>query len=190
MNDRHKIYIALLIMLGTLAYGVWQWNELSALNIQAKFLQSEVTNLTSESTQLASDYQGIKKEVSAARATSSQELAQVFPARENLSDLTRLLDNFAVKTNFENNPFFISQMTYQSPTTPEGAFYQYVPVSMSVTTSKKNLSKFLEYVESSGSLEGEVRLMGVENLRLSYPTEYGGTYDVLIDLNAYFAQGL
>ncbi len=190
MNDRHKIYLALLIMLGTLAYGVWQWNDMSALNIQADQLQTEVSSLTAESTQLASDYQDIKKDVNAARATSAQELAVVFPTRENLSDLTRLLDAFSVKNNFENKPFFISQVSYQEAVTPEGALYQYVPVSMSVTASKSNLSKFLEYVESSGSLEGEVRLMSVENLTLNYPKEYGGTYSVNIDLNAYFAQGL
>lgn len=190
MTDRHKIYIALLIILGTILYGVWQWNQLSTLNVQANQLQSAITNLTTESTQLAGDYQGIKKDVSAARSTSAQELAQVFPTTENLSDLTRLLDNFAVKNNFENNPFFISQVTYQEPTAPDGAMYQYVPVSLSVTSSKKNLSKFLEYVESSGSLEGEVRLMSIQNLTLDYPAQYGGTYDVRIDLNAYFAQSL
>lgn len=190
MTDRHKIYIALFIILGTIAYGVWQWSQSSALNVEANQLQTEVTNLTGTSTQLAGDYQDIKKDVSAARATSAQELAQVFPTGENLSDLTRLLDNFSVKNNFENNPFFISQVTYQAPVTPDGALYQYVPVSMDVTTSKKNLSKFLEYVESSGSLEGEVRLMSVQNLTLDYPSEYGGTYDVRIDLNAYFAQDL
>jgi uncharacterized protein YoxC len=187
MNDRHKIYLALLLLLGTIVYGVWQWNVSTALAIEAKQLQTEVNNLTTESTELATDYQSIKKDVSEARSTASQELSQVFPAGESLSDLTRLFDTFSVKNNFQGNPFFISQLNYASPKTPDGATYQYVPVSMSVSTSKKNLSKFLEYIESSGSLEGEVRLMGVENMNISYPSEYGGTYAVNFDLNAYFA---
>lgn len=190
MNDRNQFIIALLIVLGTLGYGVWQWNETSALNLEANQLQSTVGMLTLESTQLAGDYQDIKKDVSVARAVSSQELAQVFPSTENLNDLTRLFDNFSVKNNFESNPFFISQVTYQPPVMPEGALYQYVPVDMSVTCSKKNLSKFLEYVETSGSLEGQVRLMSVQDLSLSYPNEYGGTYTAQITLNAYFAQDL
>lgn len=190
MTDRHQFMLAGLVLLGTLAYGVWQWNETSALKIQADQLQTEVTNLTSESAQLALDYQDIKKEVSVARETAAQELDQVFPTSENLSELTRLLDEFSVKNNYESNPFFISQLSYQTAVTPDGALYQYVPVSLTVSTSEKNLSKFLEYVESSGSLEGEVRLMSVQDLTVTYPDEYGGEFQVRINLNAYFAQAL
>ena len=190
MKDRTQFIIGLLIILGTIGYGVWQWDQTSTLIVEANQLQSQITTLTSDSKTLATDYQGIKKDVSAARTVSSQELAQVFPSTEAISDLTRLLDSFSVKNNFESNPFFISQITYQAPVTPDGALYQYVPVAMSVTSSKKNLSKFLEYVESSGSLEGQVRLMSVEDLSLNYPTEYGGTYSAQITINAYFAQDL
>lgn len=190
MNERHKFILSLLIVLGTLAYGVWQWNYGSALNVEAQALQSQLSNLTTESTQLANDYQGIKKGANAVRETSAQALTQVFPTSENLSDLTRLFDSFSVKNNFTSNPFFISSVTYQEPQQPDGAFYQYIPVSMQVTSSRKNLSKFLEYVENSGSLEAEIRLMSVENLSISYPKEYGDTYDVQINLNAYFALDL
>lgn len=190
MTDRHQFILAALILMGTLVYGVWQWNERSALNIEATSLQSQVTNLSEESAQLASAYQSIKKDVQAARATAAQELNQVFPTQESLSELTRLLDSFAVKNNFANNPFFVSNVNYQNSVAPEGTLYQYVPVSMEVSTSKKNLSKFLEYVETSGSLEGEVRLMSVQELSVNYPNEYGGVFEARIQLNAYFAQAL
>lgn len=190
MNDRHRFILALFVLLGTLGYGVWQWNVGEVIAIQAGQLQTDVSTLTSTSSSLAADYQSIKKTVSIARESSVQELLQVFPTNEDLSDLTRLLDTFAVKNNFDNNPFFISSLNYQTVVTPEAATYRYVPVSMTVTTSRKNLSKFLEFVENSGSMEGQVRLMSVQELSVDYPSEYGGTYEARITLNAYFAQGL
>lgn len=190
MNDRQKIILAVFILLVTLGYGAWQWQVNNTLTADAAELQNELSTLTVSSRELATEYQDIKKDVSSARETSAQELDQVFPSDENLSDLTRLLDDFAVKTNFENNPFFISEISYQKVTAEEGARYQYVPVTLNVTTSKKNLSKFLEYVESSGSMEGQVRLMSIQDLTLNYPEEFGGTYSAEIHLNAYFAQSL
>jgi len=190
MNDRHRFILALFILLGTLAYGIWQWNTGTALAIQAGQLQTDVSTLIRTSSGLASEYQTIKKSVSVARESSAQELTQVFPTSENLSDLTRLLDTFAVRNNFDNNPFFIGSLNYQKAITPEGAPYQYVPVSMSVTTSKKNLGKFLGFVETSGSMEGQTRLMSVEDFSVDYPSEYGGAYEVRITINAYFAQAL
>lgn len=190
MNDRHQFILAILVVLGVVTYGVFQWSERTALILEADSLATQANNLTSESKKLTENYQTIKAEVTADRETAAQELALVFPTNEDLTTLTRLFDTFEGVNNFDTNPFFISGITYDAAKTSEDGSYRYVPVSMSLTSSKKNLSEFLEYIETSGSLEGEVRLMSVEDMSITYPEEFGGTYEARVTVDAYFSQEL
>ena len=188
MNDRHKFIAGLLVLLVTVGYGVFQWYEREALGVEANQLTSEASNLTTVSDQLKEDYNAIKVEVSADRETAAQELSVVFPTKEDLTTLTRLFDKFASTNNFASNPFFISSLAYETAKVSESGNTRYVPLRLSIESSKKNLSKFLEFIENSGSLEGEVRLMTAEDLKIQYPDEFGGSYEVQIELNAYFSQ--
>lgn len=191
MNDRHQLFTGLFVFLLAVLLGVWQWSELRGLNEQALALQSEASNLTSISKTLADDYQSIKVEVTAAREQTEQALSQVFPQEEGLTALTRLFDDYSVKNNFESNPFFISSLQYgTNPVDETTGFYQSVLLNLNADTSKKNLSKFLEMIENSGSLEAETRLMSVDNLTISYPQEYGGIYELRADIRAYYAPSL
>lgn len=190
MNDRHKLILGLLILVGTSVYGFFQWQERESLLADAKELSGQATELTSVSKTLEEEYQSIKVEVSADRAIATQELATVFPTTEKMTDLTRAFDDFAVKNNFESNPFFISSMSYDDEKVDASGTYRYVPVSLNLTTSKKNLVKFLAYIETSGSLEGKTRLMSIEDLTVNYPAEYGGIYEVQVELNAYYSQSI
>jgi len=190
MNDRHQFMLALLILLGAITYGVFQWSEREALVLEANSLATEANNLTSESKALTENYQTIKAAVTADRETADQELALVFPTDEDLTTLTRLFDDFAVMNNFDTKPFFISSITYGTVASSEDGTYRYVPVDLDVSASKNNLSKFLAYIENSGSLEGEIRLMSVGDLSITYPEEFGGTYEAQITVNAYFSQDI
>lgn len=188
MNDRNKFIFGLFIILVTISYGVYQWYEREALSVELTRLDTEASNLTAEIDQLKEDYDSVKLEVSAERETAAQELAVVFPTKEDLTTLTRLFDDFAAEKHFEGNPFFISSISYEEASLSDNGSYRYVPLRLTFTSSKKNLSKFLEYIETSGSLEGEIRLMSVEDLVISYPAEYGGTFEVSAEVNAYFSQ--
>lgn len=192
MNDRHQLFIGLFVLALAACLGVWQWSELQGIKESTAALQSEVTNLTSFSKTLADDYKEIKVEVTEARDESEQALSQVFPRSEDLTALTRMFDEYSVKNNFESNPFFISTIQYAGNKEGEAASssYRSLDLNLSAESSKKNLSKFLEMIENSGSLEAETRLMSVESLTLSYPSEYGGTYEVRAEIRAYYAPAL
>ncbi len=190
MNDRNQFIFAFFLLLATIGYGVFQWSEREALLIQANALSAQVIALTSVSKELTEDYQSIKAEVTSDRETAAQELSLVFPTSEDLTRLTRLFDDFAVKNNFESNPFFISSITYETAAAGTDGSYRYVPLNLNLTTSKKNLNKFLEFIGTSGSLEGEVRLMSISDIGLTYPEEFGGTYEANVSVNAYFSQAL
>lgn len=186
MSNRNQFIAGIIVLLTTIGIGLWQFSIMQANTIQASALSTQVGNLAIETATLIEEYQEIKIQVAAERDSATQELALVFPSDENLTNLTRLFDDFATKNNFNTNPFFVSNISYRSFEENDDSTYRYVPVSLNISTSKKNLTKFLEYIESSGSLEGEVRLMTIEELTLSYPKEYGGKYNVDMDLYAYF----
>lgn len=188
MNDRNKFIAGIFIIMIAIGYGVFQWFEREALLVEAARLSTEASTLTATSDKLKEDYDAIKVEVTAARETSAQELSVVFPTKEDLTVLTRTLDTWASEHNFASNPFFISSLAYESPKMSDSGTYRYLPLRMNLETSKKNLSKFLEYIETSGSLEGEVRLMTGEDIKIQYPDEFGGSYEVQIEINAYFSQ--
>ncbi len=188
MNDRNKFIFGLFIILVTISYGIYQWYEREALIIEANRLSTDASTLTAEIDQLKEDYDSVKVEVSAERETAAQEMAVVFPTKEDLTTLTRLFDAFATQNHFAENPFFIRSITYGNAEVSETGNYRYVPLRISITSSKKNLNKFLEFIETSGSLEGEVRLMSIEDLDITYPNEFGGTYEVTAEINAYFSQ--
>ncbi len=192
MTDRHQLFVGLFVLACALSLGVWQWSEIQAIKEQTVALQSEASNLNTFSKQLADDYKEIKVDVTEAREQSEQALSQVFPADEELTALTRMLDEYSVKNNFSSNPFFISTIQYATDfvSEEEVANYRSLKLDLSAKSSKKNLSKFLEMIESSGSLEAETRLMSVDTLALSYPVEYGGTYEVRAEIRAYYASAL
>lgn len=190
MNDRSKLFLALFILLATIGLGVWQWNVSEALKIDTNTLNTNAANLSIAKTELTENYQELKAEVNETRKSDDLKLSTVFPEDEDLTELTRIFDDFELKNNFESNPFFVSKISYESSQISEQSNYRYVPLNLSFTASKKNMSKFIEFIETSGSIEGEVRLMSIESMKISYPAEYGGTYEVDLKLNAYFSREL
>lgn len=190
MTERHKVITGILIFLLTIAFGVWQFKVLEINKTLAKELSTTSSELTTLSASLTDEYQTVKVDTAKNRETSAQELTMVFPSGEDMTNLNRMFDDFSMKNNFSGNPFFISEISYGSAETSENGNFRFVPITLEITSAEKNLSKFLEYIETSGSLEGGIRLMSAEKVTISYPSEYGGTFDSRIEINAYFAQEL
>lgn len=188
MTERNKFIIGLILLAAAIVIGVWQYNEMEALKLSANLANTDAANLSNEKSDYEKRFEELKGEVNEIRSSSSLKSAEVFPTTEDITGLTRLFDDFAVKNNFSSNPFFISNINYQEAELSEDSSYRFVPLSLSLESSKKNLSKFIEFLESSGSFEGEVRLMSIEDMSISYPTEYGGTYNAEFTIYAYFSQ--
>lgn len=94
-------------------------------------------------------------------------LKEVFPIGDNYTELTRSFDTFEQQLNRPNDPFLISSIDYgEGAEGPDGQ-YKFLPIRMSITGSRENFMKFLRYMETSGSLSGEVRLMDIQAIRLN-----------------------
>ncbi len=188
MNERHRFITGLIITAIAVVGGVWQWNELTAMQLETNTFSTDASNLTHTKSEIIKENESRKGEVIKLREGSGEELKAVFPTSEDITSLTRLFDDFSVQNNFPTNPFFIGSINYANSEAAEGTTYRYVPLNLSVSASRKNLDKFIEYIETSGSLESGVRLMSIDNFRLSYPDEFGGEYSAEFQIKAYFSQ--
>jgi hypothetical protein len=176
------LIVALIIISVVGYYGYTKYVELSEVNGQLAQADNILFDLESENADAMDEYQEAKKDSVEDADENAEKLSSILPADEDLTALTRMLDDFAFENHYDSNPFFISQMSYSTVEEDEG--FRVLPISMTVETSERNFSKFLEYVESSGSLESGVRLMSIEAVNI----QTGEEEDVLrvqLSVNAY-----
>src|SRR3989339_339918 len=68
-----------------------------------------------------------------------------------------------------SNPIFLEKMTYGSSKKQEKINGLYiVPVSLSFQGTDKNFYKIIEYLESSGNLENESRLLEITKIAINW----------------------
>lgn len=177
--------IAALIILGFVGYyGYTKYSALSAVNERLTQADSILFDLEQENSEVLDQYQDAKKDYVESYGENIEKLSMILPIEEDLTALTRMLDDFSFENHYDSNPFFISQMTYSEITEAEG--YRVLPITMTIESSEKNFSKFLEYIEASGSLESGVRLMSIEGMNIQ--TGEDKILKVQLSINAYLQQ--
>ena len=188
MSDRFKMMMAGVLVLIGLFVGFFQTQRYLELQSLRADSDQEATELNADKLALLSRFQEVRGATEASRQEREQDLSKVFPLNEDITGLTRLFDDFAIRNNFSSNPFFISQLSYDQSYEDESV--QVLPINISLDTSRKNLEKFLEYVNTSGSIQSGVRLMSTENVSMNYPSEFGASFSANIRLLAYFSRPL
>ncbi|MFA5842092.1 MAG: hypothetical protein WC882_00205 [Candidatus Gracilibacteria bacterium] len=174
--------LALILFGVTGWYGFNGYGQLSQAKTDITQTDQALALLEQESQSVTQVYQDAKKTFMDNENVKLEKIETVFPSKEDLTDLTRAFDAFATKNHYSSNPFFVSQLTYGEMTTKDG--YQVLPVTMSVECSEKNFYKFLNYIESSGSLDTGVQLMSINALSLQMEEETD-TLRVQLSLYAY-----
>lgn len=119
----------------------------------------------------------------------AKKMEKIFPENDNYTTLTKQIDLIEDELNRSNDPFEISNIDYQEDA--EADEYSILPLRMNIKSSGKNFTKFLHMIENSGALNGELRLMDISSIRLSFQeadentnADQMITFSVLI--NAYF----
>lgn len=179
-NSSIPLIIALIIFGVTGWYGFSKYTALSVLNTQLAEADTTLFGLEQENADLMGDYQDAKKDFMDDVSANQEKIDAVFPSDEDITGLTRAFDDFAFENHYANNPFFINQLAYDDIEVLET--YRILPISMSLETSQSNFEKFLEYVDTSGSLDNGVRLMSIDSISLQLVED---ELRVQLSLNAY-----
>lgn len=113
-------------------------------------------------------------------------VAKVLPDNEAYTDLTKQLDNFFDEhSEIKNNPIIAGSLRFGKGTKLKDSPFSVLPVSLTVESSRENFFTFLNYLETSGSLETGTRLMEVQGVQLNF-SEDGISFT--LELRAYYRQ--
>lgn len=174
--------ILALLILGVTGWQGWiHWEALVDVKTRLASADTVLLDLEQNRADLQSDYGKERSDYVKNEAEQTTKLEDVLPEEENLTQLTRLFDEFA----FSMQDFFISQLGY-GEMIPKDT-YQVLPISMTVETSERNFYQFLDYVETSGSLEASVPLLSIESISIQL-SDNEDTLKVQFSLYAYFKQ--
>jgi hypothetical protein len=179
------LFLALIIFAATGWYGYNKYVEIDVLKTHVAEADQVLGELEVSKNESIRDYQKSKKIHTNELASNEEKLISIFPYEEDITSLTRLLDDFAFKNHYRNNPFFISQLSYGSAIENDGENYRVVPVTLSLETSDKNFYKFLEFVDNSGSMENGIRLLATNGVTLQLADEKSDQMSVQLSLEAY-----
>lgn len=162
-RSRGNFWLALaLLVLGGAGYMSYQWwMTIEDMKVAIKENARIETNLSATLDAVTAAYQNEKAVADEKTDAAELALASIFPSGSEETTLTRMFDTYVSKHDYANSPLFMSSLSLGSPVTDDESGAAYVPVSLQLEGSRDNFFGFLNYVENSGALDGQVRLMDI-----------------------------
>lgn len=185
-NDRFFLILSIVILIVTGYFSFKYYVELKNVKADVVSFAQVEQKLTKTLSDSSVDFTTKSDLFTERRSEHLAELEKVFPLDSNKTNFTRFVDDYFFKNNFLSNEIFLKSMVYGNPTAGEG--YYTLPVSMSITSSKTNFMNFLRYVESSGAIQSNVRVMDIKSIDVTFREDDKGgrLYDYRISLNIYY----
>lgn len=177
----------LLISMGFYTYQKWTAYSFALRGIETNKLYTEI--LGDSVVDEKAEYDDKRAAFDELNEEIANKLQNIFPAEDNYTELTRQLDVYEKDLKGRNNEFEVSSLDYQQAINTEGATYSVLPFRMNIRSSVENFTNFLHLIESSGSLDEEIRLMDISSIRLSFPGESDEANQPIqfsVQLNAYY----
>jgi len=159
------------VLIAAGVYGYMQYQKLT--EAQAALLDEQGKSVSMQATVNDSGlaYDAMKKKSDTDSALIINEIQTVYPSDQNYTGLTTMLDSFFEDNDKPDSRMFNSSLTIGQAVIDAKKDYAVLPFTMSIDASRENFDKFLRYVDSSGDLEGRVRLMNIKNISLGLPAE-------------------
>lgn len=165
------LFAATAVLAVTAAYGIMQFQLM--MKMKGANTENEQQIATLEQAQRAEEekYRITAQTYEARREEFYTKTRQILPDDEGYTGLTRLFDDFFLSLNSspddkaEQNNIVFGQGTALA----EMEHISSLPVSMNIEANRKNLLKFLEFIEGSGTLGSGNRLMEIQSLTFNFP---------------------
>ncbi len=179
--------VVLLISVGIYSFTKWQDYSLAKEGILENNKYVEIIKV--KAAEEKDNYENEKPVFNQINKEVSKNLKTIFPIEDDYKNLTRQFDSFETKLSKKNSMFEISNIEYQDPGVVEA--YSVLPVRMTIRSSRENFTKFLHYIENSGALNGDVRLMDIVSIRINFEDSQEESVKAKIvnfsvQINAYF----
>ena len=191
-NTYIRAYVLLILIIVGAAgfYGYKMWTDYDFLKQGFSKNEAAAEALKTLETDEQSTYEEKKPEFKDFTDMVNKNIIAIFPSDEQYTTLTKKMDDIEAQLSTPSNPIEISNITFQKPVKIEG--YSLLPLRMTVKSSQPNFLKFLKLIESSGSVDSELRLMDIPSIRLNFEDiispegKDNKVLDFTVQLNAYF----
>jgi hypothetical protein len=201
-NYSHKIttyaLITIILLAGAAYYSYLQYIKLTSAQNALITAQEQSDNLQVSVDQYSKGYDEMKKAFSTDFKGTLDAVSKVYPSAENYTALTIALDDFFKNTTTPDNPLFAGDLKFSQPVIDDKKDYATLPFTMTISATKDSFKKFLQYIESSGSLDDQTRLMDIVSISINFPSETQSgaaagefsagpsTYAISLSMNSYF----
>lgn len=188
-NVRAYAVLCLTLVLAIGLYGYFKWNDYQIFTRAIEKNHADVVTLNKEKEASEKDFKNGKDVYDKLTTDTQKILTDVFPNKDNYTKLTKAFDAIEEKLNRAKNSFTISNIEYQDVQKSADSTYSFLPVRMTIAASPDNFTKFLQYVEESGSFTDGIRLMDIQSIHLSFNSDEDAADQVInfsVKVNAYF----
>jgi predicted outer membrane lipoprotein len=101
--------------------------------------------------------------------TISLELSKVFPKNQDYITLTQSIEKFSNELHKPKEPFYMTNLSYGKPRANEdGESYGVLPFKMTIHSTYTNFNKFLGFIENSGMLSEQTRLIAIKSININF----------------------
>lgn len=179
LNPTQKSYLtlsnfyfaaALAILIFGVVYGIFQFRIMQA---EGQAILDNVNTISQQETvklKVEKMYQTLADTRQKHYEEYSKKMASILPPDENYTDLTRQFDAYFDQHDQPGNSIFQSSLRFGKGTPVPGMTYiSALPVSTNIEATRDNFFKFLEFINNSGSLETETRLMEIKSIQINFP---------------------
>lgn len=181
-------------------FGYRNYTEYQAARVAYDAEMISLSELRGTAETAKTNYLYIKKEMDAENAGVNESIEKILPSNEDFTDLARSLDKYFLNTKSTANELFLSNLSFGAPLIADTEF-AVLPLSMSMTGDETGFKEFLQFIEKSGDLNDETRLLDFSNVSISFTgdespagTENGSAYiaspirklNASLNLKAYF----
>jgi hypothetical protein len=176
-------------------YGFNGLMEYQASNANLSEGLATLDDLRVKSDLASSNYRNLRNDLELQNSTVNQAIEKILPANENFTALARELDSYFLRNTTLANPIFLSDLRFSAPNINPEADYAILPFAMSLNGTEAALNNFLKYVENSGDLTNQTRLLGIDTMNITFgevaeegPSIGNRNVNVSLQMNAYFQQ--
>lgn len=164
------------------------------MSAKSKTYQELHSSMAKTRNRVEKEYLEVKEENKDFQQRIKNELQLVFPENENHTMLTRNLDRLSNDLHRSLEPFMISNLQYMAPKEAEDNGHMVLPFRMTIHSSYNNFFAFLRYVQNSGSLSEQTRLLDMPSIVINFVSTRGTQGNISgqneinfnVSANAYF----
>jgi len=166
--------------------------QYSKANDELSKFEKDIDRVNNKYVELSPSYEDELKDRKAKQNKEDLDMQYVLPSEENLNELVKMFENYAISNNTKTDPFVLNNIVFGKAT--DSKYNTVLPIRMNLKTTRIKMINFLKFLENSGSFNSSlffqgspVRLMSVDKISMKIGGEKSTDLIALnLELNAYF----